>query len=146
MEARKLPGIILISVVLSFVVSFLLSSWWLKPHPRTVNSRYVESCLQAFIQHKKDGDGEALKKKLAEIPIEPPKFEKIIDRFLYYRMRQSSLEQAMKLLEAFKAGYKIVPTEVFSRSDTEHTYFSLDAEVLTVFKEKPDLIKEAFGS
>ena len=56
------------------------------------------------------------------------------------------MEQAMKLLEAFKAGYKIVPTEVFSRSDTEHTYFSLDAEVLTVFKEKPDLIKEAFGS
>ena len=146
MAERKFPWIIIVYFIGTFILSFFVSSWWLRPQARTINSSRVEKCLQAFIQHKKDGNGEALKKQLTEIPIDPPKFEKVIDRFLYYRMRQSSMDQAMKLLEAFKAGYKIKPAEVFSQSDTEPTYFTLDAEILTVFKEKPDLIKEAFGS
>ena len=101
--------------------------------------------MQAFIQHKKTGDAEFLRKNLEEISIAPTKFEKIIDRFIHYRLRQSSLNQAMKLLEAFKSGYNIVASDVVSKSDEENSGFALDAEILTVFKEKPELVQEAFG-
>lgn len=115
------------------------------PKPRTVDSTRVEKCLQAFIQHKKTGDAEYLRKNLEEISIAPAKFEKIIDRFLHYRLRQSSLNQAMKLLEAFKSGYNIVANDIVSKSDEDNSSFSLDAEILTVFKDKPELVQEAFG-
>jgi len=113
---------------------------------RTVDSSKVEKCLQVFIQHKKSGDSAWLMQQLKESNIPPAKFEKIIDRFIYYRVRQSALKQAMKLLDAFKAGEKIAPVDVFSKSDeTGGSSFALDAEILTVFREKPELVQEAFG-
>ena len=128
-----------------FSFSFLIGIFLFSPRPRNVNSTRVEKCLRAFIEHKKTGDAEFLRKNLEEISIAPSKFEKIIDRFLHYRLRQSSLNQAMKLLEAFKSGYNIVASDVVSKSDEENTGFALDAEILTVFKEKPELVQEAFG-
>ena len=77
--------------------------------------------------------------------ISPEEFQKVIDRILHYRISQSSLQQAMKLLDAFRAGAEIVPENVVSRSDVgKEASLTIDVEILTVFRDRPDLIRQAF--
>ncbi|MFZ2961336.1 MAG: hypothetical protein WA705_31050 [Candidatus Ozemobacteraceae bacterium] len=114
------------------------------PATRNVSSTRVENVLLAYIQHRKTSDQDELQKKLGDMHVSGEEFTKIIDRFLYYRMRQSSMNQAMKLLDAFRLGYRIEASGVYSKEDQANG-FSLDAEVLTVFKHRPELVREAFG-
>lgn len=131
-------------------VAGLLAFWWawrlVGPQPRAVDSRRVEKCLQAYISFRKTGDHSQLTQELQRVPVLQADFEKVIDRFIHYRMSKSSMDQAMRLLEAFKGGHNIKPDRVFSPSDQASFSFQLDAEVLTVFNDRPDLVREAFGS
>jgi hypothetical protein len=128
-----------------FAVGMFCARLFLFP-PRNVDSSRIEQCLHLLIEHKKNSDPEQLQQRLTQMKMTPAQFEKIIDRCLHYRTCQSSINQAMRLLEAFRAGYTIAPKEVFSKSDAENYSFALDAEILTVFKEKPELVQLAFGS
>lgn len=145
MSGRKIISISVLYALVLFLLGFTGGLLVFKPSGRQVDFTCAEKCLRIFIQHKKSQDYDWLKQQLTKDHVEPEKFQKIVDRFLHYRLRQSSLNQAMELLEAFKAGAKMGPAEVVSRSDENQTSFALDAEILSVFKEKPELVKEAFG-
>jgi len=116
------------------------------PQPRAVDSTRVEKCLVAYSTFRKSGDNLQLTQDLEKARINQLDFAKIIDRFIHYRMSKSSMDQAMKLLGAFKVGYNIYPEKVFSSVSDASFSFQLDAEVLTVFRDKPDLVHDAFGS
>ncbi|MBF0502527.1 MAG: hypothetical protein HQM09_20485 [Candidatus Riflebacteria bacterium] len=116
-----------------------------RPIPRTVNPARVEGVLSAYIDHRKNSDDVILRRRLDELKVTPADFTRIIDRFIHYRMRQSSMQQAMTLLEAFRSGYHIEASGIFSK-EAEGEVFALDAEVLTVFQQNPGLVQKAFGS
>jgi hypothetical protein len=131
-------------VLASFFLGLVLGKSVLLPR-RNADTRRVEGCLQAYISLQGDQDNERFQQTLQALHVTPAEFQKIIDRFLHYRIRKSAMEQAMKLLQAFQSGYDIAPQSVSSQSDAEETGFELDAEILTVFQEKPELIQRAFG-
>ena len=81
---------------------------------------------------------------LKKISLTPNDFQHIIDKFILYRTQKSSKEQAMKLLKAFRMGFNIEVEKVYSISGMENEPFRLDAEIISVFEKKPELIKEAF--
>jgi len=114
------------------------------PAPRAVDSTRIESTLQAYIDHRRDGNDEQLKQRLTALSLSPSQFERIIDRFIHYRMRQSSMKQAMALLDAFKAGYRITPENVWFPGEATAS-FVMDAEILTVIQKRPELVSAAFG-
>ena len=111
---------------------------------RTVDTVRMERCLELYRQYRYDLDQLALGKELEQLGLTPRDFQEIIDRFIYYRTRKSSLDQAMKLLNAFRLGYDIQAENVYSVSGMESEPFRLDAEILAVFETNPDLIKQAF--
>lgn len=131
------------------ILAATLTLWWAMRlgglGSRQVDSSRVEKSLAAYITFKKTGDHAKLSKELEQAKVSGAEFEKIIDRFIHYRMSKSSMDQAMKLLAAFKGGYNIYPDKVYSPSGQASFSFQLDAEVLTVFNEKPDLVTLAFG-
>ncbi len=112
---------------------------------RRIDSTRAEGCLKAFIEHRKSGDSEVLKKKLEKLAVTPGEFEKIMDLFAHFRVSQSAMNQAMALLQAFQRGSQIVPEKAEWGGGNASYSFQMEAEVLTVMKEKPELIKEAFG-
>lgn len=133
-------------VIMIFLVSGIFSGYYFtRPKLRSVDSTRVENCLHVFIEHRKSGDEVRLRKSLDDMKVAPKEFEGIIDRFIHYRMCNSSMNQAFKLLEAFKGGYNITPEKVFSSNADASFSFRLDAEILKVFQEKPELVNEAFG-
>lgn len=115
------------------------------PRTRTISTVRIEGCLNAYIEHRHTGDASKLRRELDRLSTKPAEFEKIIDRFIHYRMSKSSLDQAMKLLDAFRSGYRIVPERVISPTDSSEP-FALDAEILTVLRDRPDLVQKAFES
>ncbi|HOT26723.1 MAG TPA: hypothetical protein PLU72_00955 [Candidatus Ozemobacteraceae bacterium] len=127
------------------VAGFFAGMMLFSPRPRTISTMRVEACLEAYISHRHTGDAAKLRSELARLHLKPAEFEKIIDRFIHYRMSKSSLDQAMKLLDAFRSGYRIVPERVESPTDASEP-FALDAEILTVFRTRPELVKKAFES
>jgi len=127
------------------VAGFFAGMMLVSPRPRTISTSRVEACLRAYIDHRHTGDATKLRQDLDRLSLKPAEFEKVIDRFIHYRMSKSSLEQAMKLLDAFRSGYRIVAERVESPTDSSEP-FALDAEVLTVFRERPELVKKAFES
>lgn len=114
------------------------------PGSRIVETTRMESCLRIYRDYRKDPDQTKLAAALAGISLTPRDFQDIIDRFIHYRSRKSSMDQAMRLLQAFRMGYDIEATGVFSVSGVASEPFRLDAEILAVFESRPDLIKEAF--
>lgn len=104
----------------------------------------MENCLRFYRDYRNDSDQAKLASALASLSFTPRDFQEIIDRFIYYRSRKSSMGQAMKLLNAFRMGYDVEATGIFSISGMASESFRLDAEILAVFESKPDLIKEAF--
>jgi hypothetical protein len=54
------------------------------------------------------------------------------------------MNQALRLLEAFKSGYNVQPARVVKVSGFASDSFKLDAEILAVFEKQPDLIEKAF--
>lgn len=126
-----------------------LAGFWLgakvaRPSVRTVETIRMEKCLQIYRQYRLDHDQERLFASLTELTMTPRDFQEIIDRFIYYRSRKSSMSQAMRLLKAFRAGYDIEVSDVFSISGLASEPFMLDAEILAVFESRPELIREAF--
>lgn len=115
-----------------------------RPAPRQVDPSRIEAALQAYIDHRRNGDVSLLQERLTALTFSPQQFERIIDRFIHYRMRQSSMKQAMVLLEAFKAGYRVTPDNAWF-PDIASTSFNMDAEILTVIKDRPELVSQAFG-
>jgi len=114
------------------------------PQQRSVETFRMEKCLHIYREYRKDEDQKRLAESLAAISLTPKDFQEIIDRFIYYRSRKSGLSQAMELLKAFRAGYDIKTAEVVSISGLGSEPFRLDAEVLAVFENQPDLVKQAF--
>ncbi|MBP7633742.1 hypothetical protein KBA41_06205 [Candidatus Ozemobacteraceae bacterium] len=127
------------------VAGFFTGMMLFSPRPRVISTVRVEACLEAYIEHRHSGDAVKLRSEIARLKLKPTEFEKIIDRFIHYRMSKSSLDQAMKLLDAFRSGYRIVPERVESPTDSSEP-FALDAEILTVFRNRPELVKKAFES
>ena len=115
-----------------------------RPQPRNVDPTRIESTLQAYIDHRRDGSIDRLQERLSALSLTPRQFERIIDRFIHYRMRQSSIKQAMVLLEAFKAGYRVTPDNAWFPGEAS-TSFAMDAEILTVIQQRPELVQAAFG-
>jgi hypothetical protein len=48
------------------------------------------------------------------------------------------------LLQAFKLGYDFEPVQVVEVSGFASSSFRLDAEIIAVFEQKPELIENAF--
>lgn len=111
---------------------------------RTVDAGRMIRCLELYREYRYDLDQAALVAELEKLGLTPRDFQEIIDRFIYYRTRKSSLDQAIKLLNAFRLGYDIQAENVYSVTGMASEPFRLDAEVLTVFEVSPDLIKQAF--
>jgi len=128
--------------VAGFVAGMLIFG----PRPRMIDTARVEGCLRAYMDHRHTGDAVQLQRELSRLSTKPAEFEKIIDRFIHYRMSKSALDQAMKFLDAFKSGYRIIPDRVISVQTDSSEPFALDAEILTVFREQPELVHRAFES
>ncbi len=128
------------------VAGFLTGMLLFGPRSRTISTTRVEGCLRAYLEHRHSGDAAKLRQELDRLQTKPVEFEKIIDRFIHYRMSKSSLDQAMKLLDAFRSGYRIVPERVITTQTDSEEPFALDAEVLSVFRDNPDLVRKAFES
>ena len=111
---------------------------------RPVDSSRMEECLRLYKKYRSDTDQEKLAEGLSKISLTPNDFQHIIDRFILYRTQKSSMDQAMRLLKAFRMGYNIEVEKVYSISGMASEPFRLDAEILTVFEKKPQLIKDAF--
>jgi len=131
------------------MVGMALAGFWLgarfvMPAPRRVETLRMEKCLELYRGYRHDNDQSRLATGLADIGLTPRHFQEIIDRFIYYRSRKSSMDQAMQLLRAFRAGYDIEVTGVVSISGLASEPFRLDAEILAVFEGQPELIKQAF--
>ena len=115
----------------------------LAQYRRPVDSSRMEKCLVLYKNYRADTDQDKLAKELSKISLTPNDFQHIIDKFILYRTQKSSLNQAMKLLKVFRMGFDIEVDKVYSISGMENEPFRLDAEILTVFEKKPELIKEA---
>ena len=111
---------------------------------RPVDSSRMEKCLLLYKNYRSDTDQDKLAKELSKISLTPNDFQHIIDKFILYRTQKSSMNQAMKLLKAFRMGFDIEVEKVYSISGMENEPFRLDAEILTVFEKKPELVKDAF--
>lgn len=126
-----------------------LAGFWLGVKITTRNSRVVETtrmetCLEIYSGYRSNSDQGLLAKELLEIGFTPKDFQEIIDRFIYYRTRKSSIDQAMKLLQAFRMGYEVAPARIIEVSGFASEPFRLDAEILAVFENNPTLIQNAF--
>ncbi len=130
--------------ILIAFAGFVVGRIVVAPQQRDVETFRMEKCLQIYREYRKDENQKRLAENLAEISLTPKDFQEIIDRFIYYRSRKSGLAQAMDLLKAFRAGYDIKTAEVVSISGLGSEPFRLDAEILAVFENQPDLIKQAF--
>lgn len=104
----------------------------------------VEACLSLYQNYRKSQNQEELAAGLEKLGLTPRDFQEIIDRFIFYRSRKSSLEHAMKLLNAFRLGYDIEAANVHSISGYASEPFRLDAEILAIFESRPELISQAF--
>ncbi len=116
----------------------------LAQYRRPVDSSRMEKCLLLYKNYRADTDQDKLAKELSKISLTPNDFQHIIDKFILYRTQKSSMNQAMKLLKAFRMGFDIEVEKVYSISGMENEPFRLDAEILTVFEKKPELVKDAF--
>jgi hypothetical protein len=131
------------------IVSIAMAGFWLggvlsRPPARTVDSSRMESCLEIYRSYREHGDQNRLAADLEPLSLKPKDFQEIIDRFIYYRTRKSSMDQAMQLLKAFKMGYDVDSASIYEISGLASEPFRLDAEILAVFESRPELIKKAF--
>ena len=74
---------------------------------RPVDSSRMEECLKLYKQYRADTDQDKLAQGLSKISLTPNDFQHIIDKFILYRTRKSSMNQSMKLLKAFRMGFNI---------------------------------------
>lgn len=137
-----------ISIII-LLLSLTVSGFWLGrklalPSPRSLETLRVESCLSLYQNYRKNQNQEELAAGLKKLGLTPRDFQEIIDRFIFYRSRKSSLEHAMKLLNAFRLGYDIEAANVHSISGYASEPFRLDAEILAIFESRPELISQAF--
>jgi len=133
-----------LSFILIALAGFAVGRFVVAPQQRIVETSRMEKCLQIYREYRKNENQKQLAEDLALISLTPKDFQEIIDRFIYYRSRKSGMNQAMELLKAFRAGYDIKTAEVVSISGLGSEPFRLDAEILAVFENQPDLIKQAF--
>lgn len=134
----------LLIVVFTATVGFWLGGVFTRPPARDVDSSRMESCLEIYHNYREHEDQKRLETDLNKLSLSPRDFQEIIDRFIFYRTRKSSMNQAMKLLQAFKMGYDVEAITVYEISGFASEPFRLDAEILAVFESKPELIKKAF--
>ena len=113
---------------------------------RTVDSRRVEGCLVAYHEYQQNQDQKLLAERLQKLETTPQEFQRIIDRFIHYRLSKSSMDQAMRFLKAFEDGYKIRPVGVVEKEPKVALPYDVEAEIIAVFREKPHLVRQAFGS
>lgn len=134
----------LFAVIVMACLGFWLGIKVTMPPPRVIETTRMEECLNLYRGYRSDPDQSKLAISLASLSLTPKDFQEIIDRFIYYRSRKSSMNQAMQLLEAFRMGLDIKVSEVHSISAFASEPFRLDAEILAVFEVRPDLIEKAF--
>lgn len=134
----------LLVVLLTAAAGFWIGVALTRPPARVVETGRMESCLLIYRDYRSHGDQERLAAELEKLALNPRDFQEIIDRFIFYRSRKSSMEQAMQLLKAFKMGVDIDAASVYSISGLASEPFRLDAEILAVFESKPELINKAF--
>jgi hypothetical protein len=135
-------GVLLAVCMLGFWLGFKYSTRTV----RTVDTQKMELCLQFYRQYRQDNDQKKLAENLKAIDFTPMDFQTVIDRFIYYRTRKSSIDHAFKLLRAFRMGVDIEPIEVVEVSGFASEPFRLDAEILAVFESRPELVQQAFES
>lgn len=136
-------------LVFTNILAILLALWLgyrMAVPPRVIETSRMEKCLELYSKYRKDLDQQGLEEALRAISLTPKDFQIIIDKFIYYRTRKSSLDQAMALLRVFESGFKISVEKVETVSDMEAEPFRLDAEILKLFKNNPNLIEKAFSS
>jgi hypothetical protein len=136
-------------LIITNILAILLAAWLgyrLAIPSRTVETGRMEKCLEIYSKYRKDFNQHELEEALTAISLTPKDFQIIIDKFIYYRTRKSSLDQAMALLRVFENGFKIDVEKVETVSDMESEPFRLDAEILKLFKNNPTLIEKAFSS
>ena len=134
----------LVSALLLIGFGFFIGVKLFWPVQRNIDPSRMEKCLNLYREYRLNQDQDKLHDGLDEIKLSPVDFQKIIDRFIYYRTRKSSLASAMKLLEAFRRGFNIKPVKVETISGLASEPFLMDAEILTVFEQRPELIQMAF--
>ncbi|MGM0599316.1 MAG: hypothetical protein ACQETH_05815 [Candidatus Rifleibacteriota bacterium] len=111
---------------------------------RKIETDRMELCLELYREYRQAQNQQQLAAELEKIGFTPQDFQMIIDRFIYYRTQKSSMDQAFRLMQAFKSGYNVQPARVVKVSGFASDSFKLDAEILAVFENQPDLIEKAF--
>ncbi|OGK06034.1 MAG: hypothetical protein A2W80_14400 [Candidatus Riflebacteria bacterium GWC2_50_8] len=134
----------LLVILLTAAAGFWIGVALTRQPARVVETGRMESCLLIYRDYRSHGDQKLLAAELEKLALNPRDFQEIIDRFIFYRSRKSSMEQAMQLLKAFKMGADIDTASVYSISGLASEPFRLDAEILAVFENKPELVKKAF--
>lgn len=134
----------LLIFVFTAAIGFWLGGILTRRPVRDVDSSRMESCLEIYHDYREHKDQKKLALDLDKLSLSPRDFQEIIDRFIFYRTRKSSMGQAMKLLNAFKMGYDVEAVTIYEISGLASEPFRLDAEILAVFESKPELIKKAF--
>lgn len=115
-------------------------------HRRTVDPVRMEKCLEFYSAYRKNQDQRQLAANLKTVNLTPEDFQKIIDKFIYYRSKKSSMKQAMDLLKAFRFGFNFKVLKVEPITGMKDEPFRLDAEILAVFEKNAKLVDEAFES
>ncbi|MBI3039419.1 hypothetical protein HYY75_10295 [bacterium] len=133
--------VLIFSWLLVFGYAYWLGCRFVKLEPQR-----IEGCLLEYIKFRKSKNQDILQQNLEKLGVSKNQFEQIIDRFIYYRMSQSSLDQAKKLLKMFEDRFRFVPTGTIFTAETPSYSFRMDAEVVSVMQTRPELVKEAFGS
>ena len=140
LKKLTIMGIMVIVCLLGFYMGYRFSTRTV----RNVETVRMETCLRLYQEYRVDTNQKRLAEQLDQIGFTPRDFQTVIDRFIYYRTRKSSISQAMRLLKAFRMGFDIQPSEVVEVSGFASESFRLDAEILAVFEARPELIKQAF--
>lgn len=139
MKKVLLFNLFIFLVVLGAYIGFKIAQY-----RRPIDSSRMEKCLVLYKNYRVDTNQDKLAIELSKISLTPNDFQHIIDKFILYRTQKSAMKQAMKLLKAFRMGYDIEVEKVYSISGMENEPFRLDAEILTVFENNPELVKDAF--
>ncbi|NLM16492.1 MAG: hypothetical protein GX221_02105 [Candidatus Riflebacteria bacterium] len=139
---KELLLAVAITTILSASLAFVLKSLYLRGN--SVNTDRMKKTLELYAQYRQDYDTEKLANSLAEINLTPQDFSIIIDKFIYYRTREAARKEAEALLKHFKLGGEVKTHETTFVSGMENQPFRLDAEILTLFEESPELVKKAF--
>lgn len=109
----------------------------------TLDTNKVETCLRIYIEYKKSANQDQLLDELRLAGIEPREFEYMIDRIIQLKTSTSAKKHAQELLEVFQ-NHRLSIASVLQSDVQLPPSGLLDLEIMSVFNDSPELLREAF--